>query len=47
MKEGERLSMQKLWIKRPDIGNFPAKTFNQLVGKLVAKYLTAHVPLQK
>lgn len=37
IREGEKLSMENIWVKRPGTGEIHAEHFNSLLGKVVKK----------
>ena len=45
--KGSRLSEENIWVKRPGTGNFLAKDFNKLLGKIALKNIKINTQLKK
>lgn len=47
IKEGEALTRDNLWVKRPGTGDFLAEDYESLLGKIAAQAIPADVQLKK
>ncbi|AUD61028.1 polyhydroxyalkanoate biosynthesis repressor PhaR [Shewanella sp. Pdp11] len=47
IKEGEELSRDNLWVKRPGTGDFLAEDYDSLLGKIAKSNIPANVQLKK
>ncbi|UPR28454.1 N-acetylneuraminate synthase family protein [Vibrio crassostreae] len=47
IKEGETLTRDNLWVKRPGTGDFLAEDYESLIGKLATQTIPADVQLKK
>ncbi|BCV28968.1 N-acetylneuraminate synthase family protein [Shewanella algae] len=47
IKEGEKLSHENLWVKRPGTGDFLAEEYDSLIGKFATQAIPANVQLKK
>lgn len=47
IKQGEKLTRDNLWVKRPGTGDFLAEDYEALLGKTAAQSIPADVQLQK
>ncbi|MDM5231824.1 N-acetylneuraminate synthase family protein [Lysinibacillus pakistanensis] len=46
IREGEKLSMENIWVKRPGTGEIHAEHFNSLLGKMVKKSIKKDTQLK-
>lgn len=47
INEGEKLTRDNLWVKRPGTGDFLAEDYEELIGKVVTQMIPADVQLKK
>tara|TARA_B110000003_G_scaffold266472_1_gene293512 strand:+ start:5757 stop:6800 length:1044 start_codon:yes stop_codon:yes gene_type:complete len=47
IKKGEKLSKKNIWVKRPGTGDFKAKDYKSLIGKIVKKNISQNVQIKK
>ena len=47
IKEGEKLTRENLWVKRPGTGDFLAEDYDSLLGKVAMKTIPCDVQLKK
>lgn len=45
IKEGDELTLENIWVKRPGVGNIQAKHFDELLGKKAKREISADVHL--
>jgi len=47
IKKGDRLSHKNIWVKRPGTGNFLAKDFTKLIGKIAQRDIRNNIQIKK
>ena len=47
IEEGEDLNMDNIWVKRPNGGDFSAREFDNLLGKVAAKKIKKDFQIKK
>jgi N-acetylneuraminate synthase len=47
IKKGDRLSHKNIWVKRPGTGNFLAKDFTKLIGKIAQRNIRNNIQIKK
>ncbi len=47
IKKGEKLSKKNIWVKRPGLGDFLAKDYNELLGKTTKLNIPANIYIKK
>ncbi|CAH7484921.1 N-acetylneuraminate synthase [Vibrio chagasii] len=47
IKEGEKLTRENLWVKRPGTGDFLAEDYDSLLGKIATRSIPSDVQLKK